>query len=110
MICNNYQRNLKLGLCTSHGFNYEQLEKIVLQYIYIKIVILINLKLFQINKITTQNTKNVNAITKNKDFTSFVNIVTKLDRKKAKVYNYKEVRTMINRKLYINKLLAYKDT
>ena len=27
-----------------------------------------------------------------------------------KVYNDEEVRTMINRELYINKLLAYKDT
>ena len=33
MICNYYRRNSKLGLCTSHGFNYEQLEKIVLEYI-----------------------------------------------------------------------------
>ena len=33
MICNNYRRNSKLGLCTSHGFNYEQLEKMVLDYI-----------------------------------------------------------------------------
>lgn len=33
MICNNYRRNSKLGLCTSHGFSYEQLEKQVLQYI-----------------------------------------------------------------------------
>ncbi len=33
MICNNYRRNSKLGLCTSHGFNYEQLENLVLEYI-----------------------------------------------------------------------------
>ncbi len=33
MICNNYRRNSKLGLCTSHGFNYDTLEKMVLQYI-----------------------------------------------------------------------------
>ena len=33
MICNNYRRNSKLGLCTSHGFNYETLEKLVLEYI-----------------------------------------------------------------------------
>ena len=33
MICNNYRRNSKLGLCTSHGFNYDQLEKMVLEYI-----------------------------------------------------------------------------
>ena len=33
MICNNYRRNSKLGLCTSHGFNYETLERIVLEYI-----------------------------------------------------------------------------
>ena len=33
MICNNYRRNSKLGLCTSHGFSYESLEKTILQYI-----------------------------------------------------------------------------
>ena len=33
MICNNYRRNSKLGLCTSHGFNYELLEKMVIEYI-----------------------------------------------------------------------------
>lgn len=33
MVCNNYRRNSKLGLCTSHGFSYETLEKSILQYI-----------------------------------------------------------------------------
>ena len=33
MICNNYRRNSKLGICTSHGFNYELLENMVLEYI-----------------------------------------------------------------------------
>ena len=33
MICNNYRRNSKLGLCTSHGFNYLKLEEMVLEYI-----------------------------------------------------------------------------
>ena len=33
MICNNYRRNSKLGLCTSHGFNYELLEKMVIEQI-----------------------------------------------------------------------------
>ena len=33
MICNNYRRNSKLGLCTSHGFNYETLENTMLEYI-----------------------------------------------------------------------------
>lgn len=33
MICNNYRRNSKLELCTSHGFNYELLEKIVIDHI-----------------------------------------------------------------------------
>ena len=33
MICNNYRRNSKLNLCTSHGFSYERLEKSVLDYI-----------------------------------------------------------------------------
>lgn len=33
MICNNYRRNSKLGLCTSHRFSYDALEKNILQYI-----------------------------------------------------------------------------
>ena len=33
MICNNYRRNSKLGLCTSHGFNYNKLEAVILNYI-----------------------------------------------------------------------------
>lgn len=33
MICNNYRRNSKLGLCSSHGFNYNKLEEMVLEYI-----------------------------------------------------------------------------
>ena len=33
MICNNYRRNSKLGLCTSHGFSYYNLEKTVVNYI-----------------------------------------------------------------------------
>ena len=33
MVCNNYRRNSKLGLCTSHGFNYNKLEEQVLKYI-----------------------------------------------------------------------------
>lgn len=33
MICNNYRRNSKLRLCTSHGFSYDTLEKNILQYI-----------------------------------------------------------------------------
>ena len=33
MVCNNYRRNSKLGLCTSHGFSYDNLEETVLKYI-----------------------------------------------------------------------------
>ena len=33
MVCNNYRRNSKLNLCTSHGFSYENLEETVLSYI-----------------------------------------------------------------------------
>ena len=33
MICNNYRRNSKLNLCTSHGFSYEQLEKQIMDYV-----------------------------------------------------------------------------
>ena len=48
MICNNYRRNSKLGLCTSHGFNYEQLEKIVLEYIK-KLFLQIDRKKIELN-------------------------------------------------------------
>ena len=33
MVCNNYRRNSKLGICSSHGFSYERLEKQILEYI-----------------------------------------------------------------------------
>lgn len=33
MVCNNYRRNSKLEICTSHGFSYDTLEKDILQYI-----------------------------------------------------------------------------
>ena len=33
MVCNNYRRNSKLGLCTSHGFSYSNLEYTVINYI-----------------------------------------------------------------------------
>ena len=33
MVCNNYRRNSKIGLCTSHGFSYNALERQVLEYI-----------------------------------------------------------------------------
>ena len=48
MICNNYRRNSKLGLCTSHGFNYDQLEKIVLEYIK-KLFLKIDSKKIELN-------------------------------------------------------------
>lgn len=33
MVCNNYRRNSKLNLCTSHGFSYQNLEEMVLNCI-----------------------------------------------------------------------------
>lgn len=33
MVCNNYRRNSKLNICTSHGFSYKNLEKTVLDCI-----------------------------------------------------------------------------
>mgnify|MGYP004527138349 CR=1 FL=1 len=32
-LCNNYRRNSKLKLCTSHGFSYSNLEETVIDYI-----------------------------------------------------------------------------
>lgn len=48
MVCNNYRRNSKLGLCTSHGFSYEALEKNVLQYIR-KLFLAIDSKKIELN-------------------------------------------------------------
>lgn len=48
MICNNYRRNSKLGLCTSHGFSYDALEKNILQYIK-NIFLAINSKKIELN-------------------------------------------------------------
>lgn len=48
MVCNNYRRNSKLGLCSSHGFNYEKLENMVVDYIK-KIFVLIDSKKIEIN-------------------------------------------------------------
>ena len=33
MVCNNYRRNSKLNICTSHGFSYDKLEDNILAYI-----------------------------------------------------------------------------
>lgn len=48
MICNNYRRNSKLGLCTSHGFSYDTLEKDILQYIR-KLFLAIDNKKIELN-------------------------------------------------------------
>lgn len=48
MICNNYRRNSKLGLCTSHGFSYDTLEKSILQYIK-NMFLAINSKKIELN-------------------------------------------------------------
>ena len=33
MVCNNYRKNSKLNICTSHGFSYDKLEDAILKYI-----------------------------------------------------------------------------
>lgn len=48
MVCNNYRRNSKLGLCTSHGFSYNALEKSILQYIK-ELFLLIDSKKIELN-------------------------------------------------------------
>ncbi len=48
MVCNNYRRNSKLGLCTSHGFSYDTLEKDILQYIR-KLFLAIDSKKIELN-------------------------------------------------------------
>lgn len=48
MICNNYRKNSKLNICTSHGFNYKQLENVVLEYIK-KLFLKVNQEKIQLN-------------------------------------------------------------
>ena len=48
MVCNNYRRNSKLRLCTSHGFSYDALEKDILQYIR-KLFLAIDSKKIELN-------------------------------------------------------------
>ncbi len=33
MVCNYYRKNSKVGLCTSHGFSYDELEEKIVKYI-----------------------------------------------------------------------------
>ena len=84
MICNNYRRNSKLNLCTSHGFSYEHLEKQIIDYIR---------KLF----IDIDNKKIVLSIKNNK---------TKYDYKKMLDKIEKEIELINNNidKMYIDKL------
>ena len=48
MVCNNYRRNSKLNICTSHGFSYDNLEETVLNYIK-KIFSVIDSKKIELN-------------------------------------------------------------
>ena len=84
MICNNYRRNSKLNLCTSHGFSYEQLEKQIIVYIR---------KLFA-------------DIDNNKIMLNIKNSKTKYDYKKMLNKIEKEIEIINNNidKMYIDKL------
>lgn len=84
MVCNNYRRNSKLNLCTSHGFRYEKLEKQIIDYIR---------KLF----LDIDNNKVVLNIKNNK---------TKYDYKKMLDKIEKEIELINNNidKMYIDKL------
>ena len=84
MICNNYRRNSKLNLCTSHGFNYERLEKQIIDYLR---------KLFTL-------------IDNNKVMLNIRNSKTKYDYKKMLDKIEKEIELINNNidKMYIDKL------
>ena len=84
MICNNYRRNSKLKLCTSHGFNYERLEKQIIDYLK---------KLFTL-------------IDNNKVLLDIRNSKTKYDYKKMLDKIEKEIEIINNNidKMYIDKL------
>ena len=84
MICNNYRRNSKLGLCTSHGFSYERLENQVIDYVR---------KLFM-------------NVDKNKIALNIKNSKEKYDYKKMMDKIKKEIELINNNidKMYIDKL------
>ena len=84
MICNNYRRNSKLGLCSSHGFSYERLENQVIDYIR---------KLFM-------------NIDKKKIAQNIINSKTKYNYKKMLDKVEKEIELINNNidKMYIDKL------
>ena len=84
MICNNYRRNSKFNLCTSHGFNYERLEKQIIDYIR---------KLFA-------------EIDNKKIMLNIKNSKTKYDYKKMLYKIEKEIELINNNidKMYIDKL------
>ena len=84
MICNNYRRNSKLNLCTSHGFSYERLEKQIIDYIRKLLVEIDNKKIM----LSIKNSK------------------TKYDYKKMLDKIEKEIELINNNidKMYIDKL------
>ena len=84
MVCNNYRRNSKIGLCTSHGFSYNALESQVLEYIR---------ELFQ-------------KIDSNKIELNVQNGMTKYDYSKLLTKLESEIRTINDNidKMYIDKL------
>ncbi len=63
MVCNNYRRNSKLKICTSHGFSYEELEKTVIEYIQ-KLFININKGEVEINIKNNKRKSDYTAILK----------------------------------------------
>lgn len=65
MVCNNYRRNSKLGLCTSHGFSYETLEKDILQYIR-NLFLAIDSKKIELNIKNNQTKQDYGKILKQK--------------------------------------------
>ena len=77
MICNNYRRNSKLNLCTSHGFNYNKLEATILECIRnlfvdidskkIELTILNNQTKYDYQKVLNKLESEINLIYSNLD-------------------------------------------
>ncbi len=101
MVCNNYRRNSKLGLCTSHGFSYDTLEKDILQYIR-KLFLAIDSKKIELNIKNNQTKQDYGKMLKQKQ-TEINLIKDNIDKMYVDKLNGKVSEEMYNR--LFNKLI-----
>lgn len=114
--CNNYRRNSKLSLCTSHGFNYEKLENEVLRYIreifssienkQIELSIEKNMTKYDYSKMIEKKTAEIKALKDNMDKMYIEKLDGKIDEEMYnRIYDNFEKEIIIKNK----ELTEYKE-